>query len=366
MAIYMEVNRTLLEPKCALGSNCARQGHHHRGLISQEIHYNAHEFVQLEIWEKKNRSHQIAWQLNSLESCGIATFFVWSGRKSWSSLKHPEPVVFRSEPTSESRSRIIETSLNNVPEIIFIVLVCSGADQCLTCFADGLQAKPFFEKWIKNVLDAFCLKVHKTGSIRSVQSVLHWDKQMNKTSSSHLSCDRHGTATPSDCISDPPNLNCRMVKSCFMRPDKSGTPTAKKLENTWEHLHTAYGWFQFGRKIEGPTLDLSNFAEVFSQFRLLNGVRKVAIKSIPKSSTSDCMWGHEDATFAQQILMYRFRHLDALNLGWNRAQWLCNKRKTMGQWGPGIRWSRSDHVDHVKYIGKYNPQDCSWNQHLCG
>lgn len=100
MAIYMEVNRTLLEPKCALGSNCARQGHHHRGLTSQEIHYNAHEFVQLEIWKKKidcirSPDNLIVW---SPVDCDV---FRWSGRKSWSSLKHPEPVVLRSEPTSD-------------------------------------------------------------------------------------------------------------------------------------------------------------------------------------------------------------------------------------------------------------------------
>ena len=33
----------------------------------------------------------------------------------------------------------------------------------------------------------------------------------------------------------------------------------------------------------------------------------------------------------------------------NGTGWLYNKRKTMHQQGSSIRWSRSDHVDHVKY-----------------
>ena len=94
-----------------------------------------------------------------------------------------------------------------------------------------------------------------------------------------------------------------------------------KTPISWKHVKTfACGWYQFGRKIEVPTLDPSNFAEVFSQFQLLNVVQKIAIKFITKASASHCRWWNEDTTFAQQILMYRFRHLDALNWGqkWHR------------------------------------------------
>lgn len=137
--------------------------------------------------EKKNRLHQIAWQLNSLESCGLRRFSVVRKKimvesQTSRACRFTLGANLRSPVSSRSKE-----SLNIIEQCARNKFHCFGMFWCRSV-PDLFRWRPTSKtSFWENVLDAFCLKVHKTRSIRSVQSVLHWDKQMNKTSSSHLS-----------------------------------------------------------------------------------------------------------------------------------------------------------------------------------